>query len=84
MVGESEPARRRGQREYKRDDFVVTWEPALCIHAAICVRSLPGVFDTKARPWINPDGAVVDEIERVVRACPSSALKFKRVEEASE
>lgn len=34
MVGESEPARRQGQREYQKDDFVVTWEPALCIHSA--------------------------------------------------
>lgn len=50
MVGDSEPAQRQGQREYKKDDFVVTGEPALCIHAATCVRSLPGVFDTKARP----------------------------------
>ncbi len=83
MVGESEPAQRQGQREYKKDDFVVTWEPALCIHSAECSRSLPSVFDTKARPWISLDGAEGDRIEEVVNTCPSAALKFKRVPETS-
>ena len=79
MVGESEPARRQGQREYQKDDFVVTWEPALCIHSANCIQSLPSVFDTKARPWVNIDGAERDQIEEVVNTCPSGALKFNRI-----
>ncbi len=80
MVGESEPARRQGQIEYKKDDIVVSWEPALCIHSAICLRGLPEVFDTRARPWVNLDAAGTDEIEAVVATCPSGALKFQRVQ----
>ena len=43
------------------------------------IRSLPSVFDTKARPWVNIDGAERDQIEEVVNTCPSGALKFNRI-----
>lgn len=32
----------------------VTFDGALCEHAAECVRGMPEVFNTSARPWINP------------------------------
>ena len=30
----------------------------------------------KQEPWIDPDGADVDEIIRVIRMCPSGALSY--------
>lgn len=47
---------------------------ALCAHVEYCVRELPGVFDRSKRPWIDPDGATVEEIVALCRKCPSGAL----------
>jgi uncharacterized Fe-S cluster protein YjdI len=67
-----------GVRRYTRDGAAVTYEVALCRHAGECVRGLPAVFDTARRPWIQPQNASVDELERVVALCPTRALKFER------
>ncbi len=65
-------------RRYARAGGAVTFEATLCQHAAECVRGLPTVFDTAKRPWIQPENAPLDEVEAVVRRCPSLALKFER------
>ena len=35
---------------YRTDAIEVTFDPNRCIHFAACVRTLPAVFDAKARP----------------------------------
>ncbi len=70
-------ARDPDNREYRNDRIVVTWEPALCIHSAVCVRSLSSVFDPVARPWVRLDRAGAEEIAEVVADCPSAALKYR-------
>lgn len=67
-----------GVRRYARDGVVVTYEVALCEHAAECVRGLPEVFDTTKRPWIQPEHASVERVVEVVRRCPTRALKTER------
>jgi uncharacterized Fe-S cluster protein YjdI len=56
----------------------VTFDGALCQHAAECVRGMPGVFDTSARPWINAEAATDEEsaalLREVIGRCPSGAL----------
>jgi uncharacterized Fe-S cluster protein YjdI len=56
----------------------VSFDGALCEHAAECVRGMPTVFDTSARPWINPETATTaesaEELRAVVGRCPSGAL----------
>jgi CDGSH-type Zn-finger protein len=47
---------------------------ALCAHVEYCVTDLPNVFDRSKRPWVNPDGASVEEIVALCRKCPSGAL----------
>lgn len=54
----------------------------LCAHAGHCTDSLPAVFRMAEAPWIDPDGAPAEEIERAVRGCPSGALSFSRAGEA--
>lgn len=60
----------------------VSFDAEVCQHAAVCVREMPEVFDTSARPWINPDGAwsaeAADILIDVVSRCPSGALKIER------
>ncbi|WP_251137587.1 (4Fe-4S)-binding protein [Exiguobacterium sp. s168] len=40
----------------------------------------PTVFDVKRRPWIEADGAPVEDVMRVVDGCPSGALSYERRE----
>ena len=48
----------------------------ICSHAAECVNNLPSVFKLNARPWIDPDGATLEEIINTIRKCPSGALSY--------
>jgi CDGSH-type Zn-finger protein/uncharacterized Fe-S cluster protein YjdI len=60
---------------YKGQGVSVRFNAARCIHAAECVHGLPGVFDTQARPWIQPGKATADEVVAVVARCPTGALQ---------
>ena len=71
-------------KEYSNGEVTIVWKSDLCIHAAKCVHGLPGVFDAKARPWINADGATTNEIIEQVKKCPSGALTFYRNEAGEE
>jgi len=51
------------------------------VHSGHCVKSLPTVFDVKKRPWIEADGAPVEDVMRVVDGCPSGTLSYERRED---
>jgi uncharacterized Fe-S cluster protein YjdI len=63
-------------KKYSNGDVIVIWEPAKCIHSAICVGGLPEVFDTQKRPWVNVQGATSKQIIEQVQQCPSGALSY--------
>jgi uncharacterized Fe-S cluster protein YjdI len=63
---------------YEAPGITVTYDPNLCVHAAECVRGLPAVFDPAGRPWIRPELATPDEVERAVDRCPTGALHSVR------
>ena len=67
-------------RSYPGRGITVEYEVGRCLHAAECVRGLPGVFDTERRPWIDPDGAPPDAVAEVIRRCPSGALRYRRTD----
>lgn len=64
-------------KEYTNGETTVLWQPAKCIHSAVCLRGLPKVFDLKQKPWINMDAATSEEIIDLVHHCPSGALSIK-------
>ena len=64
-------------KKYKKDDLTIVWKPKRCIHAAICVKELPGVYDPKAKPWITPENASVVELKAQIDKCPSGALSYE-------
>ena len=65
-------------KEYQKDEhFTVVWEPKKCIHAGVCVQSLPQVYKPKATPWINCDPATVEDLKLQIDACPSGALSYR-------
>jgi uncharacterized Fe-S cluster protein YjdI len=66
------------RKDYAGRDVTVSYDPEVCTHAAECVRGLPAVFDTKRRPWIQPDGADAERVVEQVARCPSGALRIER------
>jgi uncharacterized Fe-S cluster protein YjdI len=59
----------------------VSFDGAICEHAAECVRGMPSVFDTGKRPWINPEvastTALARDLREVIARCPSGALRVE-------
>jgi len=49
---------------------------AVCAHAGFCTDGLKKVFRTGIEPWIDADGAAVDEIVAAIHKCPSGALGY--------
>ena len=76
-------------RHYRGDKASVTFDTYRCIHAEVCVRGAPQVFDVSRRPWILPDAADPKRLERVVLGCPTGALRMapptgERVEKGAD
>ncbi len=63
-------------RHYTNDEITVVWKPGVCIHSKMCWKGLIEVFNPKARPWINMDGASTERIIEQIKKCPSGALSF--------
>lgn len=68
-------------QEYSSARLIVRFDPKICTHSGNCVRGLPQVFDVKARPWVNVEGADRDAIIAQIQRCPSGALTFEIVDE---
>jgi len=49
---------------------------ALCAHAGHCTDGLASVFRMRSEPWIDADGAPVQDIIDTIRRCPSGALSY--------
>jgi len=64
-------------KEYQIDNLTVIWEPTKCIHAGVCVKMLPKVYNPKAKPWIKCKNASVEALKKQIDACPSGALSYR-------
>jgi putative redox protein len=62
---------------YKNDDITVVWKSGLCKHSGRCVTQLPQVFNLKAHPWVDVNGADVQTIIEQVSKCPTGALSIQ-------
>ncbi len=63
--------------EYTNGEITVIWQPKKCIHAAICVKSLPQVYNPKEKPWLKPENATSAELKNQIDLCPSGALNYQ-------
>jgi uncharacterized Fe-S cluster protein YjdI/CDGSH-type Zn-finger protein len=68
------------RRAYRSATVEVSFDADLYIHAADCVRGLPGVFDRDRRPWILADNASPLDLVTVIERCPSGALQYRRLD----
>src|SRR5919202_1797512 len=64
------------RKDYAGEKITAHDNRRICSHAAECVNNLPSVFRLNARPWINPDGANIEEIINTIGKCPSGALSY--------
>jgi uncharacterized Fe-S cluster protein YjdI len=62
--------------EYKNEEITIIWQPHLCQHSGICVKTLPEVYKPDERPWINIENATTAQLIDQIRHCPSGALSF--------
>lgn len=63
--------------EYTNGEITILWKPHLCSHSGVCVKTLPEVYNPKARPWIKPHHATTAQLINQVNKCPSGALSIK-------
>ncbi len=61
---------------YSGNEVDITYNLRRCIHAEECINHLAEVFDVNKRPWIQPDGAPVEQVASVLQTCPSGALHY--------
>ncbi|HUO52557.1 MAG TPA: (4Fe-4S)-binding protein [Gemmatimonadaceae bacterium] len=62
---------------YEADGIVVTYDPAVCIHSGVCVRTLRAVFDPARKRWVRPEEASPEAVAAAVAKCPSGALQAR-------
>ena len=63
-------------KEYFNGEITIKWQPKICQHAAICVKTLPMVYNPKLSPWIAIENASTEELKSQIKKCPSGALSF--------
>lgn len=61
---------------YRGKSITIFDNRGICSHAGFCTENLKSVFRMGVEPWIDADGASVEEIKRVIRMCPSGALSY--------
>jgi len=66
----------RRLQTYEADRIVVTFDPEVCRHSAVCLQGLPAVFDVRRRQWIKPELAAPEDVAAQVARCPSGALQY--------
>ena len=85
--GEKDPNRVPDRRDtYPGQQVTIFDNRGICQHAGFCSDRLATAFRAGEEPFVAPSGGRMDELIRVVRACPSGALSYglDGVEERSD
>ena len=64
------------KKEYSNGEITIVWQPDICLHSGICVKTLPKVYNPKEHPWIKIENATTRELINQVNLCPSGALSY--------
>lgn len=68
------------EKEYSNGEITIVWQPSICIHSGVCVKTLPNVYHPKEKPWITIENATTEALINQVALCPSGALSIKNLE----
>jgi CDGSH-type Zn-finger protein/uncharacterized Fe-S cluster protein YjdI len=62
-------------------DIEIRFRAARCIHSRFCVTGAPKVFLANVQgPWIHPDAMPVERLADIAHACPSGAIRYRRLD----
>jgi len=70
-----------GVEKVKGEKLELSFEARRCIHSRFCVTWAPQVFLANVKgPWIHPDAMPVERLVEVAHACPSGAIRYRRLD----
>jgi len=70
-----------GIESARGEQLEIEFETRRCIHSRFCVAWAPQVFLANVKgPWIHPDAMAVDGLVEVAHACPSGAIRYRRLD----
>jgi CDGSH-type Zn-finger protein/uncharacterized Fe-S cluster protein YjdI len=74
-----------GVERVQGEKLELLFEARRCIHARFCVTGAPQVFLANVQgPWIHPDAMPVERVVEIAHACPSGAIRYRRVDGVSD
>jgi CDGSH-type Zn-finger protein/uncharacterized Fe-S cluster protein YjdI len=74
-----------GIETVKGQKLELSFEAKRCIHSRFCVTWAPQVFLANVQgPWIHPDAMPVERLVEVAHACPSGAIRYRRLDGAPD
>ncbi len=77
FTGQKEPDRVPDRRDtYAGQQVTVLDNRGICAHSGFCTDNLASVFRLGQDPFVDPNGARMEEIIAAVRNCPSGALSY--------
>ena len=72
---------RDGVERVMGEKLELSFEARRCIHSRFCVTWAPQVFLANVKgPWIHPDAMPVERLVEVAHACPSGAIRYRRLD----
>jgi len=70
-----------GVETARGEKLELDFEARRCIHSRFCVTWAPQVFLANVKgPWIHPDAIPVEQLVEVAHACPSGAIRYRRLD----
>ena len=70
-----------GVETVRGEKLELQFEGKRCIHSRFCVTWTPQVFLANVKgPWIHPDAMPVERVVEVAHACPSGAIRYRRLD----
>jgi CDGSH-type Zn-finger protein/uncharacterized Fe-S cluster protein YjdI len=70
-----------GVEKVRGEKLELEFEARRCIHSRFCVTWAPQVFLANVKgPWIHPDAIPVERLAEVAHACPSGAIRYRRLD----
>lgn len=61
---------------YEGEGITIFDNRGICSHAGFCTSGCPAVWRMQTEPWIDPDGAGVEDVVKTIHQCPSGALSY--------
>ena len=84
-VAATDSAAPPGVERVRAERLELDFEARRCIHSRFCVTWTPQVFLANVKgPWIHPDAMPVERVVEVAHACPSGAIRYRRLDGGAE